>query len=210
MALQGDLDRARAKIEQLRSDNDQLRAENERLRSDLKNSEQDEGNEDPPSQPSRRQPARYQRTSRSHPAPRRRSGKPPWRLAKARPAPAQPAVPFNLWSNWAQKWRKKSGNFERDCDVILVAGGTGLTWRIDIAGQLGQWWDVDVTSGSIRRVFGRLKDHELIDLIRPQRDIPSWRPGYLVGLTGRGAEAYRFLRGEDPAMSQLAEWHGSS
>jgi hypothetical protein len=113
-------------------------------------------------------------------------------------------VPFNLWSNWAQEWRKKSGNFERDCDVILVAGGTGLTWRIDIAGQLGQWWDVDVTSGSIRRAFGRLKDHELIDLIRPEQET-EWRPGYLIGLTDRGAEAYRFLRGEDPATSQLAE-----
>jgi hypothetical protein len=205
MALRRDLDHAHAKIEQLRSDNDQLRAENERLRSDLKNSEQDEKNEESPSQPTRRQPARYQRTSRSQPAPRRRSGKPPWRLAKARPAPAQPAVPFNLWSNWAQEWRDAPGNFERDCDVILVAGGTGLAWRMDIAEQLAQWWDVTPRSGGVRRAFGRLKDHELIDLIRPQRDIPSWRPGYLVGLTGRGAEAYRFLRGEEPTLSHLAE-----
>jgi len=205
MELRKDLERANAKIEQLQSDNDQLREEVAHLRSELKNSEQDNGDQEPPSRPARRQPASHQSPPRSSGAPGRRSGKPPWRLAKARPAPAQPAVAFNLWSNWAQKWRAAPGNFERDCDVILVAGGTGLAWRMDIAEQLGQWWDVTPRSGGVRRAFGRLKEHTLIDLIRPQRDISSWRPGYLVGLTDRGAEAYRFLRGEDPATSQLAE-----
>jgi hypothetical protein len=113
-------------------------------------------------------------------------------------------VPFNLWSNWAQEWRNSSGNFERDCDVILVIGGTGLVWRMDIAEQLAQRWNIDPKSGSIRRAFGRLKDYNLIELMRPVRET-EWNPGYLIGLTDRGAEAYRFLRGEDPAMSQLAE-----
>jgi hypothetical protein len=126
-------------------------------------------------------------------------------LAKARPAPAQPAVPFNLWSNWAQTWRNAKGNFTRDCDVIIIAGGTGLIWRMDIAEQLAQWWDVEPSSGSVSRAFGRVKDHRLLKLIRPDRDVKNWRPGYLVGLTDRGAEAYRFLRGEEPALSHLAE-----
>ena len=205
MELRKDLERANAKIEQLRSDNDQFREEVAHLRSELKNSAQDNGDAESPSRSTRRQPASHQSPPRSSGAPDRRSGKPPWRLAKARSAPTQPAVAFNLWSNWAQKWRAAPGNFERDCDVILVAGGTGLAWRMDIAEQLGQWWDVTPKSGGVRRAFGRLKEHTLIDLIRPQRDISSWRPGYLVGLTDRGAEAYRFLRGEDPATSKLAE-----
>jgi len=114
-------------------------------------------------------------------------------------------VPFNLWSNWAQKWHAAPGNFERDCDVILVAGGTGLAWRLDVAEQLGQWWGgIEPDSGSVRRAFGRVKDHGLVDLVRPDQET-TWRPGYLVGLTDHGAEAYRFLRGEDPATSHLAE-----
>jgi hypothetical protein len=89
--------------------------------------------------------------------------------------------------------------------VILVAGGTGLVWRVDIAEQLAQWWGgIKADSGSVRRAFGRVKDHGLVELVRPDQET-AWRPGYLIGLTDRGAEAYRFLRGEDPARSQLAE-----
>jgi hypothetical protein len=89
--------------------------------------------------------------------------------------------------------------------VILVAGGTGLVWRMDIAEQLAQWWDVETSSGSVSRAFGRVKDLGLIKLIRPDRDVKNWRPGYLIGLTEQGRDAYQFLRGEAPAMSQLAE-----
>jgi hypothetical protein len=114
-------------------------------------------------------------------------------------------VSFDIWPSWAQTWRGAKGNFKRDCDVILVAGGTGLVWRMDIAEQLAQWWDVETSSGSVSRAFGRVKDLGLIKLIRPDRDVKNWRPGYLIGLTEQGRDAYQFLRGEAPAMSQLAE-----
>lgn len=133
-----------------------------------------------------------------------RTGKPPWRLAKARPAPIKPTLPFNLWPEWTQEWRDSQGNFERDCDLILVAGGTGLAWRMDIAEQLAEWWDVTPKSGSVRRAFRRSADHGLLEFSRPERET-EWNPGYLVTLTNQGRDAYRFLRGEDPAPSQLSE-----
>jgi len=133
-----------------------------------------------------------------------RTGKPPWRTVKARPAPPTPVVPLDLWPDWAQEWAKAPGNFERDCDLVLVAGDTGLAWRIDIAEQLAAWWNVTPKSGGIRRAFKRCMENGLIELVRPKQET-AWRPGYLVGLTSQGKEVFRFLRGEDPTPSQLDE-----
>ena len=38
----------------------------------------------------------------------RRGGKPPWRMAKAEPAPSRPAVPFDAWPEWGCEWKDKS------------------------------------------------------------------------------------------------------
>ena len=90
-------------------------------------------------------------------------------------------------------------------NLILVAGDTGLAWRIDIAEQLAAWWGVRRDSGGVRRAFKRGVDNGLIEMRRPAQEIVAWRPGYLVRLTAQGREAFRFLRGEDPNPSQLSE-----
>ncbi len=126
---------------------------------------------------------------------------PPWveeAMERMQPAPPEPAVPVEAWPGWAKEWREKRPNLERDLDVVLVLGDTGIARRQDLALLLAERWGLRSGGGGIGRAIRRGKEAGLVDVIVAQREATKWRVGHLVRLTERGEDLYRLVRGKGP------------
>jgi hypothetical protein len=135
----------------------------------------------------------------------RRGNPPPWmNFDRVGRAPDEPAFPIDTWPEWANRWQKDNDSLDRDMDLVVVLGDTGVARRQDVAEILGELWGIKPQSGSISRCFDRNRGAELIETLAPRRT-QTWRPGHLIRLTDRGEELYRLIRGEDPLPAQTTQ-----
>jgi hypothetical protein len=148
-------------------------------------------------------PAAPQPAAAPAPAPGGAPGRPPW-MPLPSPSPSTPASPLDTWPGWAQEWREESGNYQRDIDVIVILGDTGIARREDLDEFLAEWWGISSGSGSIGRAIIRVREADLVEAI-PSRRGRGRYPRHLLRLTERGQDAYRLLRGQAPASSQTTE-----
>jgi DNA-binding PadR family transcriptional regulator len=127
------------------------------------------------------------------------------------PPPSTPASPPETWPGWAQAWREESGSYQRDVDVVIILGDTGMVRRDDVGLFLSEWWGVTPKSGGINRALTRVRDAGLVEAI-PSRREKSRYPKHLLRLTERGRDVYRLIRGRDavPALTtELMRRHKS-
>jgi DNA-binding PadR family transcriptional regulator len=120
------------------------------------------------------------------------------------PPPPTPASPLDTWPGWAQAWREESGSYQRDVDVVIILGDTGIARREDVDELLAEWWGISSGSGSIGRAIIRVREAGLVEAI-PSRRGRGRYPRHLLRLTERGQDIFRLLRGEAPASSQTTE-----
>jgi hypothetical protein len=137
------------------------------------------------------------------PAPGAPHGRPPW-MPLPSPPPSTPASPPDTWPGWAQAWRAESGSYERDVDVVIILGDTGIARREDVDELLAEWWGISSGSGSIGRAIIRVREAGLVEAI-PSRRGRGRYPRHLLRLTERGQDIFRLLRGEAPAPAQTTE-----
>jgi hypothetical protein len=137
------------------------------------------------------------------PAPGGAPGRPPW-MPLPSPPPPTPASPLDTWPGWAQAWREESGSYQRDVDVVIILGDTGIARREDVDELLAEWWGISSGSGSIGRAIIRVREAGLVEAI-PSRRGRGRYPRHLLRLTERGQDIFRLLRGEAPAPSQTTE-----
>ncbi len=149
-------------------------------------------------------PTAAERSSQAAASVKKASPPPPWvaeAMERMQPAPPEPAVPVDAWPGWAKEWRKASPNLERDLDVVLVLGDTGVPRRQDLALLLAKRWGLKPGGGGISRALTRAKGAGLLEQVVPRKEATTWRPGHLVRLTERGEDLYRLVRGSDPVES---------
>ncbi len=102
--------------------------------------------------------------------------------------------------DWMQAWRQHR-NFERASRLILAIGNTGECRRLKLAQMLAAVLELDNHNDTrIKRAFKYATEAGLIEIIAFKQIIPGNSP-HLVKLTERGAQAYRFLTGQEAAVS---------
>jgi hypothetical protein len=106
--------------------------------------------------------------------------------------------------NWMDKWRR-SESFNRDSQVLIMIGETGLSRRPLIESRAAEMLGIKKAGGSIQALLTRLTDLGLIELHRPWREEGAGTGGRLpdlVRLTDRGETAFSFITGKKVAICE--------
>jgi hypothetical protein len=123
---------------------------------------------------------------------------------------APPAIPGQTeGGEWIQTWQSSPG-FDREWSIVRFLGETGECRRTKVSEAVGQQFQVEPDSGSVRRCIQSLQGAGLI-FLEEIKTISRGRSPMLLGLTPRGHAAYRALSHLEPnsLFEQLKSRHKS-